>query len=391
MTTNLPGSVEFMNRLRSNPYDFIDKFNESADNPVFQIRLMRAFAEKHINPLDVIDTSVLSGDDNLQLCVRAYNELKCMETALLPYPEKVDNLEAMSLRNRLFKVADELFPIGGNCIRGSDYVDNCLDQPQSYVPTLTFHHLSSSINGSEKGVFFILTSQLYLSKLWPLLFFNASDYQRSFIVHIHVVNPDPAFLRKLISSAPNNIVFSSSDVDPKRPHMTPYFHAHRYLLLPTILSIHKLPVILLGADVVFRDSADCLVETNHNCIGLYRGQNPEPFKTPWNHACGDLVCVPFTQQGKLYSKAVSNYIDGVDTIKQHTLYLDQAALVMVFNRMRFSREVDCFFDPKNEIKKVCNLNSRGSLSEKLSNALEWHDSVTNSTKAKDFYSLLQEG
>lgn len=378
-----------MNKLKSDPHSFMEKFNDSTADPVFQMRLMRAFAERHINPLDVVNTRYLSSDSNLQLCIRAYAELKQMEAALLAYPEQLDHLEEVSKNNRLFKVADELFPVGGNCIRGSSYVDNCLDQPLSSKPAIVFLHGLSTPQRDKKGVFFILASQLYLCKLWPLLFFNASTYQSSFIVHVHIVNPDISFLSDLVRIAPSNIIFTSSEVDTKRPHMTPYYHALRYLLLPIILGIHKLPVILLGADVVFSDIADCLVDSKPHCVGLYRGQNPEPFKTPWNHACGDLVVIPFTPEGRLFSKGVSNYIDSVDTIKQHTLYLDQAALTMTFNRMHFYRNIDLFFDPKVEIKSICNLNSRGSLPEKLSNALLWHDSVTNSTKATDYCSSLE--
>ena len=387
MSSNLPGSVALMNKLRSDPFSFLDRFNDSASDPVFQMRLMRAFAEKQINPLDVIDASNLSTDSNLRLCVGAYEELKHMEKALSSYPEKLTQLEEISQRNRLFKVADELFPVGGNCIRGSDYVDHCLDQNQQFTTTLTFHHGFDRVQPDKKGVFFILTSQLYLSQLWPLLLFNSSVYQESFLVHIHVINPDTSFLCKISTSDPN-IIISSSEVDAQRPHMTPYYHAHRYLILPTILAVHKLPIILLGADVVFRDKADILVESMPHCVGLYRGQNPEPFKTPWNHACGDLVCVPYTEDGALFAKGVSNYINGVDTIKQHTLYLDQAALAMVFNRMYFYKGKESFFDPKIEIKKVCNLNSRGSLSAKLENALSWHDSVTGTTMASDFVATL---
>ena len=105
MSSNLPGSVALMNKLRSDPFSFLDRFNDSASDPVFQMRLMRAFAEKQINPLDVIDASNLSTDSNLRLCVGAYEELKHMEKALNSYPEKLTQLEEISQRNRLFKVS----------------------------------------------------------------------------------------------------------------------------------------------------------------------------------------------------------------------------------------------------------------------------------------------
>ena len=335
---------------------------------------MRLLCEAEYN--DPRHLTALHGHPNSLIsdCALAYSELEGLTSINEPYASHIPYLTKVCSQPELFLGRSELFPRGALSIRDHTYVEQCWRRESSFQPEIKILKAASA-RAHVKCVYFYTCSCKYLAGLHDLLLLNASRFMQDGLVHIHVIGSGESegLITQFKLLELSNVSVTYSDIDPGWTNRAAYYHAYRYLLLPILLELYRLPIMLLGSDTAFAQPAFNLVSDAPSSIALYFW-NPRR-RVPWKHIFADVVYFPYTQKGCMFAHAISNYLSRGDWDSGRLLYFDQVAVAFIYNYLRTKLGDLEVNDLLPRLKSgVCNTNGGGSLKEKLDNGLKWINS-----------------
>jgi hypothetical protein len=360
---------EKMQKIRHNNISEIPELLGQLDgqlHPEQRIRLIKSLYGNGISP-NALFVNLESCDDlSLNLCMKVYESLDLMRDINIEFPPSIAALDEVVRDDSLFDVKRNLLFKAIKCFRSREYVAKSYGQELVYNPQIKFI-MNTRSSRNFTICYFMACSVRYFCQLYPLIAHNISRFMGDGLVHIHIITPDT---KSVLIDHPvrefNNVMITASHIDESRVNEATYYHAFRYMLLPWIIDLHRLPLMYVGSDPVFKSHASSLILNEPEKIGYFQGFR----QVPWRQINADTTYFPYNSIGKAYAKAVANYIAGCEWEKR-LMYLDQVALVMVYNYMKTILRIDSFHDFSAKMSKVNFPNAGGdTLDEKLQRGIK---------------------
>ena len=353
--------------------NLLNVLNELKPNTLEEkLFLARILCQREYKVLDILKSDFFDSnpvDELLSSSRGVYEELVNFVNPNVEYPKKIPFISAVNKIPSYYVPGKELFPIGLAAIKDHSYLEHCHNSPFLGCPNLTLIKCADTSIKYCFAVFYSASAE-YIKGFDDLISSNIADYMSGGIVHIHCIDASKEDIESTkLYRLPNVSITSSSS--KKSRFKVAYYMGYRYVVLSWIRGLHRLPIFLLGCDVVLAKHVLSLVSGHEDCINLYN-LSPHRYITPWRSMYGDCFYIPFNNSGSLFTKIMCNYIFGHNQDFLNYFYLDQVSLTMTYNYMAHSLKMQSeFSDMKSRIPSVCMLNSTGSPIVKTKRAIEW--------------------